>query len=64
MTEGIPKETIQDFKEAGFFKILQSKKYGGYELDPHTFSEVQIRVAQGCMSTAWVLALLESIHSN
>ena len=22
----IPKETIQDFKEAGFFKILQSKK--------------------------------------
>ena len=40
----IPKETIQDFKEAGFFKILQSKKYGGYELDPHTFSEVQIRV--------------------
>ncbi len=60
----IPKETIQDFKEAGFFKILQSKKYGGYELDPHTFSEVQIRVAQGCMSTAWVLGLLESIHFN
>ena len=31
------KETIQDFKEAGFFKILQSKKYGGYELDPYFF---------------------------
>mgnify|MGYP003336273045 CR=1 FL=1 len=57
----IPKETIQDFKEAGFFKILQSKKYGGYELDPHTFSEVQIRVAQGCMSTAWVLGVV-GIH--
>ena len=57
----IPKETIQDSKEAGFFKILQSKKYGGYELDPHTFSEVQIRVAQGCMSTAWVLGVV-GIH--
>ena len=57
----IPKETIQDFKEAGFFKILQSKKYGGYELDPHTFSEVQIKVAQGCMSTAWVLGVV-GIH--
>jgi 3-hydroxy-9,10-secoandrosta-1,3,5(10)-triene-9,17-dione monooxygenase len=41
-------------KDAGFFKILQPKQYGGYELDPHTFSEVQLRVAQGCMSTAWV----------
>ena len=57
----IPKETIEDFKKAGFFKILQSKKYGGYELDPHTFSEVQIRVAQGCMSTAWVLGVV-GIH--
>ena len=44
----IPKETIKDFKDAGFFKILQPKRYGGYELDPHTFSEVQLRVAQGC----------------
>ena len=57
----IPKETIEDFKKAGFFKILQSEKYGGYELDPHTFSEVQIRVAQGCMSTAWVLGVV-GIH--
>ena len=53
----IPKETIQEMKDAGFFKILQPKKYGGFELDPHTFSEVQLRVAQGCMSTAWVLGL-------
>ena len=57
----IPKETIQDFKDAGFFKILQPKQYGGFELDPHTFSEVQLRVAQGCMSTAWVLGVV-GIH--
>ena len=57
----IPKETIQDMKDAGFFKILQPKQYGGYELDPHTFSEVQLRVAQGCMSTAWVLGVV-GIH--
>ena len=57
----IPKETIKDFKDAGFFKILQPKRYGGYELDPHTFSEVQLRVAQGCMSTAWVLGVV-GIH--
>ena len=48
-------------KDAGFFKILQPKQYGGHELDPHTFSEVQLRVAQGCMSTAWVLGVV-GIH--
>ena len=57
----MPTETIQDFKDAGFFKILQPKQYGGFELDPHTFSEVQLRVAQGCMSTAWVLGVV-GIH--
>src|SRR5210317_551586 len=57
----IPKETIQDMKDAGFFKILQPKQYGGFELDPHTFSEVQLRIAQGCMSTAWVLGVV-GIH--
>ena len=51
----IPKETIQDMKDAGFFKILQPKQYGGFELDPHTFSEVQLRISQGCMSTAYNL---------
>ena len=32
-----------------------------YEIDPHTFSEVQIRVAQGCMSQLRFGALLR-IH--
>ena len=57
----VPKETIQEMKDAGFFKILQPKQYGGFELDPHTFSEVQLRIAQGCMSTAWVLGVV-GIH--
>lgn len=57
----IPIETIDDFREAGFFKILQPKKYGGYELDPHTFFEVQMKVAEGCMSSAWVLGII-AVH--
>ena len=27
-------DTIREFQEAGFFKILQPKRWGGYELDP------------------------------
>ncbi|MEY2632166.1 MAG: hypothetical protein RIR00_820, partial [Pseudomonadota bacterium] len=28
----VSKETIQAFQEAGFFKILQPKRWGGYEM--------------------------------
>ena len=57
----IPVDTINDLRDAGFFKILQPKKYGGYELDPHTFFEVQMKIAEGCMSSAWVLGII-AVH--
>ena len=37
----LQKETIQDFQDAGFFKIAQPKKWGGYECHPNVFFEVQ-----------------------
>lgn len=58
----VPAETIADMQEAGFFKILQPKKWGGYELDPQDFYDVQMTVAEGCMSTAWVLGVV-AIHN-
>src|SRR6516162_6950525 len=30
----LPDETFADFQEAGLFRCLQPKRYGGYELDP------------------------------
>ncbi len=30
----VPDETIRDFQTAGFFKILQPRRWGGYEMDP------------------------------
>jgi alkylation response protein AidB-like acyl-CoA dehydrogenase len=53
----LPDETIHDFQDAGFFKILQPCRYGGYEMDPQTFYAVQMKVAEGCMSSAWVLGV-------
>ncbi|RDT04450.1 flavin-dependent monooxygenase [Burkholderia contaminans] len=50
----IPAETIADMQAAGFFKVLQPKRYGGYELDPQAFFDIQMALARGCMSTAWV----------
>lgn len=58
----LPEDTIKDFQEAGFFRILQPAKWGGYELKPHDFFEVQMTLAEGCMSSAWVLGVV-AIHN-
>lgn len=54
----VPAETIAEFKEAGFFKILQPKRYGGYEMHPNSFFAVQKLIAEGCMSTGWMFGVV------
>jgi len=51
-------ETVQDFTEAGFFRIVQPKRYGGFELGVDVLEEVVIEVGRGCGSSAWCLAIL------
>lgn len=58
----LPDETIADLQEAGFFRIMQPARYGGLELDPDDFFDVQMILAEGCMSTAWVLGVV-AIHN-
>lgn len=54
----IPDETIRDFQEAGLFRILQPKRYGGYELSPNLFYDVVMTLAEGDMSAAWVYSVV------
>jgi 3-hydroxy-9,10-secoandrosta-1,3,5(10)-triene-9,17-dione monooxygenase len=54
----VPVETIRDFQDAGFFDILKPKRWGGFEMEPQVFYEVQMAVAEGCMSSAWVLGVV------
>ena len=50
----IPDETIADMQRAGFFRVLQPKRWGGYEMDIGAFYDVQLALAEGDMSTAWI----------
>ncbi len=54
----IPEETIAEMKEAGFFRILQPRRWGGYEMHPNVFFDVQKLLAEGCMSTGWVYGVV------
>ncbi|TNE86410.1 MAG: flavin-dependent monooxygenase [Deltaproteobacteria bacterium] len=58
----LPVETIRDFHEAGFWKMLQPKRYGGLEVHPNTFFDVQMTVAEACSSSAWVLGVV-AVHA-
>ena len=58
----LPAATIADLQEAGFFRMMQPARYGGYEHDPQHFFEVQAEVARHCPSTAWVLGVV-AVHN-
>ncbi|WP_374596132.1 flavin-dependent monooxygenase [Sphingosinicella sp.] len=54
----VPAITIAEMRDAGFFRILQPRRHGGYEMHPHVFYDVQKSLAEGCMSTAWVYGVI------
>ncbi|OWW19960.1 acyl-CoA dehydrogenase family protein [Noviherbaspirillum denitrificans] len=54
----VPPETIQAFQEAGFFRILQPKRWGGYEMHPNVLNKVLMELARGCPSSAWNVMVL------
>lgn len=58
----VPAETVAEMQEAGFFRVLQPKQYGGYEMDPQVFYDVQMALAEGCMSTAWIYGVI-GVHN-
>lgn len=50
--------TIEAYRQAGFFRILQPKRWGGWEMSPEAFYEVVMELGRGCGSSAWNLMIL------
>lgn len=57
----LPDSTVADMKAAGFFDLMKPSRWGGLEVDPGTFFEVQATLAEYCPSSAWVLGVV-GIH--
>lgn len=58
----LPAETMADFHRLGFFKVVQPKRYGGYEMDPSIIFDLQLELGRGCASSAWVYGVL-NVHT-
>jgi 3-hydroxy-9,10-secoandrosta-1,3,5(10)-triene-9,17-dione monooxygenase len=50
-------ELHEAFKQAGFYRILVPRRYGGLEFDLPTFYRVMTSISRGCPSTGWMLTL-------
>jgi alkylation response protein AidB-like acyl-CoA dehydrogenase len=51
-------ENFEDFTRAGFFRICQPKRFGGFELGLDVLQAVLIEIGRGCASSAWSLGIL------
>lgn len=50
-------QTHELLKQAGLYRILQPRRFGGYEFDIETFYRVVMELARGCPSTGWCFCL-------
>jgi 3-hydroxy-9,10-secoandrosta-1,3,5(10)-triene-9,17-dione monooxygenase len=53
----LPDVTYREYVEAGFFRVLQPRRFGGYELGLEAFLRIAIELSRGCPSSGWVYAL-------
>jgi len=53
----LPPETEKEFREAGFYRCLQPRRYGGLEFDFGLHTELAMEVGAGCASSGWNLAI-------
>ncbi|HSW05898.1 acyl-CoA dehydrogenase family protein [Aquabacterium sp.] len=53
----VSEATTQAFHQAGFFKLMQPARYGGYEYGFTAFIDVVSELARGCTSSAWGCSL-------
>ncbi len=53
----VPADVNAQLVQAGFYRTIQPRRFGGYEFDVPTFYRVMIEIARGCAETGWVVAL-------
>lgn len=54
-------QTMAELKAAGFFRVLQPARWGGYEMELGTFYDVQMALGEGDMSTGWTYGTLGAV---
>ncbi|MFZ2872600.1 flavin-dependent monooxygenase [Zavarzinia sp.] len=54
----VPDAVMAAMKDAGLFRILQPKRWGGYEMHPNVYYDVLMTLGEGDMSAAWCYGVI------
>jgi 3-hydroxy-9,10-secoandrosta-1,3,5(10)-triene-9,17-dione monooxygenase len=54
----VPEASVKELEETGFFRLLQPKRFDGFEADPVTFYTAVRDIAGACGSTGWVSSVV------
>ena len=54
----VPEASIKELEEVGFFRLLQPKRFDGFESDPIEFYTAVRDIAGACGSTGWVSSVV------
>ena len=54
----VPESSIKELADTGFFRLLQPKRFDGFEADPVTFYTAVRDIASACGSTGWVSSVV------
>ncbi len=60
----LSQETMSEMQEAGLFRVIQPKRWGGYELNWTALCDIQIALAEGDLSTSWVYGNLAGLSGH
>lgn len=58
----LPDANMAALKSTGLLKILQPRRFGGYQMSLHDHIDTVAEVARGCGSTAWCMGVMHA-HS-
>jgi 3-hydroxy-9,10-secoandrosta-1,3,5(10)-triene-9,17-dione monooxygenase len=58
----LPAQTLADFRREGLLRIMQPRRYGGYELGLDVLVDCVMAISAACGSSGWCLSLL-SLHN-
>jgi 3-hydroxy-9,10-secoandrosta-1,3,5(10)-triene-9,17-dione monooxygenase len=58
----LPDANVAALKRAGLLKILQPRRFGGYQASLHAHVDAVAAIARGCGSTAWCMGVVHA-HS-
>ena len=58
LDRAVPRETVEQFAEEGFFRIHQPERFGGFGWDIGMMVRLGAELGQGCGSSCWIFSNL------